>query len=290
MTASVRTAGVPSAAPNDLAPFVVALSGGGAAERAIDDWQLTSDAAAVGDSAVATRYLDWCSTWQQQWGLDPIDSFRWLFNLVVEFGAGSEPAHHLAERLASDSFAAEGCTLSVDRAVLLPALIEQARSLCTENDALGVGLVDTTEAAATTGLLAGWPPVSATKTLASDHHACVTLHPTHRLCLELHNNDHTIEQLHDLTEVSFEGTRAMVSNAERTVEFDADEVRPLAWIAPGARSYRVRRVPAVVAVARTIARLPIAARVAVTTETALTLSCPEPVITRQWTSAFQRLQ
>ena len=104
------------------------------------------------------------------------------------------------------------------------------------------------------------------------------MHPNRQLCVEIYDDAGRVsEQMNTLTEVSFHGNRAIVRSADRYVEFDADQVRPLAWIALGARSYRVRSVPTVVVAARTIARLPEAARSAIEHGRSLVLSGIAPV-------------
>jgi len=260
VVAQVSTAAVPTEPPSQLASFVVPVI----EEGAVADWLLTMDSIAFGPHDLATEFKDWRGTWQQRWELDSVHSFQRLFRLVVDAGAINEPSQRLAEKFALTSLAVEESVLSPSRSVMIPDLVERARSLAAEVDTLGVGLVDTTEDAVAAGLLAGWPLSSTTKLLARDQHCCVMVHLSRRLCVEVYDDDgNVVEQLDDLTEVIFEGTHAIVRTADRTVEFDADQVRPLAWIALGARSYRVRRVPAVIVVARTIARLPQAARYAI---------------------------
>jgi hypothetical protein len=275
VVASVSVGHVPETAPDELASFIVPV----VADGDINDWLLTPDTVAFGDPLLATQFKGWRSGWLPQWELDPVDNFQQLFRLVVDAGAINEPSQRLAEKFALTPFGAEESVLQPSRAVLLADLVERARSLVADIDIPGVGLVDTTGNPATSGLLAGWPLPSATKLLARDADASVSVHPTRRLCLEVYDDDGLVtEQVHDLTEVVFEGTTAIVRTAERAVEFDADRVRPLAWIALGARSYRVRRVPAVIIAAKTIARLPEAARCAIEHGSDLVLSGIAPVV------------
>ena len=278
VVARVSIAAVPTEPPPQLASFVVPVI----EEGAVANWLLTMDSLAFGPHDLATEFKDWRGTWEQRWELDPVHSFQRLFRLVVDAGAINEPSQRLAEKFALTSLASEESVLSPSRSVLIPDLVERARSLAAEVDTLAVGLVDTTEDADAAGLLAGWPLSATTKLLARDQHCSVMVHLTRRLCVEVYDDDGIlVEQLDDLTEVIFEGTHAIVRMAERTVEFDADQVRPLAWIALGARSYRVRRVPAVIVVARTIARLPEAARYAIERGKDLVLSGVAPVVVGQ---------
>ncbi len=273
--ARVRIGDVPTEAPAQLASFVVPVT----EEGAVVDWMLTQDSIAFGPHDLTTAFKDWHGTWQERWELDPVHSFQRLFRSVVDAGAINEPSQRLAEKFALTSLATEESVLTPSRSVLVPDLVERARSLAAEVETLGVGLVDTTEDAVAAGLLAGWPLSSTTKLLARDDHSCVMVHPSRRLCVEVYDDDgNAIEQVNDLTEVVFEGMCAIVRTAERTVEFDADRVRPLAWIALGARSYRVRRVPEVIVAARTIARLPEAARYAIEHGEDLVLTGVAPVV------------
>ena len=278
VVARVLTEAVPNEPPSRLAAFVVPVM----EEGAVADWLLTQDSIAFGPHDLATEFKDWRGTWQQRWELDTVQGFQCLFRLVVDAGAINEPSQRLAEKFALTSLSVEESVLSPSRSVLIPDLVERARSLAAEVETTGVGLVDTTEDAGAAGLLAGWPLSSTTRLLARDRYCCVNVHPRHGLCIEVYD-DHgdTIEQVDDLTEVIFEGMQAIVHTADRTVEFDADQVRPLAWIALGARSYRVRRVPAVIVVARTIARLPEAARFAIERGKDLVLSGVAPVVVGQ---------
>ncbi len=251
-------------------------------EGDVVDWLLTQDSIAFGPYGLATAFDVWRGTWQERWELDPVHSFQRLFRLVVDAGAVNEPSQRLAEKFALTSLTSEESVLTPTRSALIPDLVEQARALASAVDVLGVGLVDTTEGAMATGLLAGWPLPTTVNLLARDDHSCVTVHPSHRLCVEVYDDHgHAIEQLNDLTEVVFEGTHAIVRTADRTVEFDADQVRPLAWIALGARSYRVRRAPVVIVMAQTIARLPEAARHAIEHGKDLVLTGVAPVVAVQ---------
>ena len=278
VVARVQIGDVPTAAPTQLDSFVVAVI----EEGTVVDWLLTQDSIAFGPYGLATAFDTWRGSWQERWELDPVHSFQRLFRLVLDAGGISEPSQRLAEKFALTSLASEESVLTPIRSALIPDLVERARSLASEVDTLGVGLVDTTEGAMATGLLAGWSLPAAAELLARDDHACVTMHPSHRLCVEVFD-DHgnSIEQLNDLTEVVFEGTHAIVRTADRTLEFDADQVRPLAWIALGARSYRVRRVPVVIVLARTIARLPEAARHAIEHGKDLVITGVAPVVAVQ---------
>lgn len=278
VVARVLKAGVPAEPPPQLAAFVVPVM----EEGAVADWLLTQDSIAFGPHHLATEFKDWRGTWQECWELDPVQGFQRLFRLVVDAGAMNEPSQRLAEKFALTPLSTEEAALSPSRSVLIPDLVERARSLAAAVETMSVGLVDTTDDAVAAGLLGGWPLSSTTKLLARDQYSCVKVHPRHRLCIEVYD-DHgdTIEQVDDLTEVIFEGTHAIVRTADRTVEFDADQVRPLAWIALGARSYRVRRVPAVLVVARTIARLPEAARYAIENGQDLVLTGVAPVVVGQ---------
>ena len=259
MLARVQFADVPQEAPAALASFVTPQFSDGE----VHDWLLTTDTVAFGEPRVAGDFKDWRGTWLEHWELEPVDSFQRLFRLVVDTGAMNEPSQRLAEQMILTPFEREELVIRPSRAVLVPDLVDRARSLAAEVEAPGVGLVDTTEGTKAIGLLAAWPPSSTEKLLAQDDRSCVVMHPERRLCLTVYGPAGTVEQVDDLTEVVFHGTGAIVRTEDRAVEFDADQVRPLAWIALGARSYRVRRVPAVITVANTIARLPEAARVAI---------------------------
>lgn len=278
VVARVQIDDVPTEAPMQLDSFVVPVIEDGE----IVDWLLTQDSIAFGPYGLATAFDIWRGTWQERWELDPVHSFQRLFRFVVDAGANNASAQRLAEKFALTSLTTEESVLTPARAELIPELVEQARSLASTVDTLGVGLVDTTEGSMATGLLAGWPLPATSNLLARDDHACVTVHSNHRLCVEVYDSHgNAIEQLNDLTEVVFEGVHAIVRTADRTVEFDADQVRPLAWIALGARSYRVRRVPVVIVMAQTIARLPEAARHAIEHGKDLVLTGVAPVVAVQ---------
>jgi hypothetical protein len=275
MIARVQFAEPPQEAPPELAPFLTPVL----VDGRVADWLLTSDTVAFGEPYVAGVFKDWRGRWLRQWELEPVDSLQRLFRLVVEDAAMDERSQRLAEKLVLTPFEYEDLVIQPSRAVLLPELIERARVLAAEVEILSSALVDTTEGSSGAGLLIGWPPSSKERLLARDDRSCVALHPTRRLCLEVYDGSSMIEQLTDLTEVVFHGTSAIVRTAERSVEFDADQVRPLAWIALGARSYRVRRVPTVLVVANTIARLPDAARVSIEYGEELVLTGVAPVVT-----------
>ena len=242
------------------------------------DWLLTTDTVAFGEPRIAGDFKDWRGTWLEHWELEPVDSFQRLFRLVIDADAVNEPSQRLAEQMVLTPFAREELVIQPGRAVLIPDLVERARALAADVEAPGIGLVDTTEGAQPVGLLAAWPPSSRERLLAQDDRSCVVLHPERRLCLSVYDSAGLVEQVDDLTEVVFHGAGAIVRTEDRTVEFDADQVRPLAWIALGARAYRVRRVPAVITVANTIARLPEAARVAIETGRELVLTGVAPVV------------
>jgi len=178
VVARVLTAGVPTEPPPQLASFVVPVM----EEGAVADWLLTTDSIAFGPHDLATEFKDWRGTWQESWELDPVQGFQRLLRLVVDAGAINEPSQRLAEKFALTSLSIEESVLSPSRSVLIPELVERARSLAAAVETMSVGLVDTTDDAVAAGLLAGWPLSSTTKLLARDQYSCVQVHRRRRLC------------------------------------------------------------------------------------------------------------
>jgi hypothetical protein len=274
MLARVRIDDVPREAPAELAPYLTPH----VVDDEVVDWLLTTDTVAFGEPRVASDFKDWRGTWLEHWELEPVDSVQRLFRLIAEARTLDDASQRVAEQLMLTPFEREELVIQPARAVLIPEVVERARALAVDVEESGIGLVDTTEGARVVGLLAAWPPSSRDRLLAQDDRSQVALYSERGLCLTVDDPTGVTVQVDDLTEVVFHGATALVRTEDRTHEFDADHVRPLAWIALGARSYRVRRVPAVVTVANTVARLPDAARLAIEYGRELVLTGVAPVV------------
>lgn len=235
-------------APAALVPYVRPIEFDGV----VIDWQMTDDAVAFGQPGLFTQYLDWRSTWERIFVLDPLASIARLTALAAEFDE-SEGAARL-DQLVADR---------IERLVAPDAMAPLMAALTTVNDAvrrrgsLGFGVVDATEGVARTGLAAAWSPGPDVEVLAADDHMTAELDGAGvHLCLA---GGSVLEEVVEVI-VTAQGVR--VDHAGGTATLPLERAAPLGWLVPGAARWRIRQVPEVLVWARTLAGVEAAGRYA----------------------------
>lgn len=241
--AIVRHRRPPGTAPAALSPYVVR-------DGADDgDWLLTDDAIAFGPASVVDAFAEWRSTWERVWNLDPAQSLTRLLHLVRELDADGELDATLVRYLDGD-----GVVVAPQDQPKLRSELARVGDLIRRRDADGYGIIDRTPGVERVGLARAWSSHGAEETVAADEHTTIRFQPDIGLVIATGSGADRVV-VAGVDEVRLSGDAYEITGRGRTITIPAAHARPIAWMMPGSTEWRVRRVPEIVAWARTFAGL-----------------------------------
>lgn len=236
--AVVRFDDPPTQVPEALLPFVVH-------DRATDDWLLTDDAVAFGAHDVVADFTAWRSTWERTWALDPVTSLRRL----VSLGQRLLPADRDPLPLRLDDN--DDLVLDPDAQARVLDDLQHVAGLIRERGAEGIGIVDTSPGTDRVGLARSWPAHGGDEVVAADRHTEIRFVPADGLVLTTTSADGVVDRT-AVDEVVGDDAGFRVSGPDSTFTIDTARARPLGWLMPRSTAWRVRRIPEIVAWARTL--------------------------------------
>ncbi len=241
MLAVVRFDDPPDHVPDELAPFVVRPENGSV------DWVLTDDAVAFGSPDIVQRFAVWRATWERSWILDPVSSLARLVDLARELDPDSS-IPSLRDRLDEDDdlvFSPVAQATTVDD---LARLADRIRA----RDETGYGIVDLTPGADRVGLVRSWPACGRDAVVAADDQTEIRFEVENGLVLATRTNAGGYD-MGVIEEVVAQIAGFRVSGPDGSFSVPAVRARPLAWLVPRSTAWRVRRIPEILAWARTLA-------------------------------------
>lgn len=262
--AIVRFADPPAGVPDELVPFVVRTGG------KLADWVLTDDAVAFGSPQVIEGFAVWRSSWERSWVLDPATSLLRLVELC-EVIAPDSSIPRLRDELDDDG----DLTLSPGATARLVPELEVLGNRVRERGELGYGIVDRTPQSARVGLARAWPAFGGSELVAADRSTEITFDPAVGLTLTL-TGDTPRSLVIEEVESSDTGFRA--SGPDGSMLVPAAQARPLAWLMPRSTAWVVRRIPEILAWARTFGGLDEAAKFAIGADLDLRLTRHRPIL------------
>jgi hypothetical protein len=252
LVASVRHAGVPDAAPDDLVPYVRPTG----PDDHVTDWLLTEDTLAFGSVEIPMRYAQWRAGWERSWILDPLASLARLASAARGFET-SAPSTTLLARVLDPR--AAGPAGDVVHAVLEPAeaqrlagVIEVLRDAIADRGRSGFGFIDATPGRHRVGLARAWSGQDGPEVLVADRDVVVGIDPEVGLSVSAHGGA-TPRRIAGVEEVEITGDQVEIRSQTDSMSLDLHAGRILSWLMPGCTAWRVRRVPEVLVWARTFA-------------------------------------
>lgn len=262
--AIVRFADPPAAVPDELVPFVVRTGG------RVADWVLTDDAVAFGSPQVIESFAAWRSSWERSWVLDPATSLLRLVGLCAVI-APELSIPGLRNEMDDDG----DLTLSPGAIARLVPELEVLGDRVRARGELGHGIVDRTPQSARVGLARAWPAFGGSEVLAADRSTEITFDPAAGLTLaSLDDTSRSVV----IEEVESSDAGFRVSGPDGSMLVPAAKARPLAWLMPRSTAWVVRRIPEILAWARTFGGLDEAARFAIGAELDLRLTRHRPIV------------
>lgn len=268
LVAVVRTAPVPDIPLAALLPRLEPIASG---EGGIADWRFHVEG--LDDAATLREYQAWRASWERTWDLGPISnvaSFA-LLAAISEGGAATELITLLNDMVGDPGRA------RLDPAAAEPVLtaLDSLRARLAASPATGMGIVDETPRHdPPSGFALTWAVPAEPNVLAADDHVAVLEHPTDGLVLDDTGSGRRL--VTDINLVDLTGEQVFVKGADGVFGFQADEVRPLGWVLPGALTWRVRPIPLVTVWSRLFMRLPAAVDAATTAHSAVTFRALDP--------------
>lgn len=241
MLAVVRFDDPPDRVPEELVPFVVRPGDGTV------DWVLTDDAVAFGSPDVVQRFAVWRATWERSWILDPVSSLTRLIDLACELDPDSS-IPSLRDRFDEDDDLVLSPVAQATTVEDLGRLADRIRT----RDATGYGIVDLTPGADRVGLVKAWPACGRDAVVAADDQTEIRFEVDKGLVLATRTNAGGCD-MGVIEEVVAQIAGFQVSGPDGTFSVPAVRARPLAWLAPRSTAWRVRRIPEILAWARTLA-------------------------------------
>ncbi len=265
--AIVRHAEPPSTAPHPLAPYVVRVG--------VDpvDWVLTDDVVAFATGDVTQGFAEWRSTWERVWTLDSALSIGRLLALARELDLGTRLEAVLNRHLTDD----EDVVLPPDAQPVVMEQLTRLAETIRERDAHGFGIVDRTPDTERVGLARAWPACGESEIVAADQHTEVRFQPDIGLVVATGTGPDRVV-IAAVDDVRLDGNTYIVSGSGLTISLDPGHGRPLSWLMPGSTEWRVRRIPEIVAWARTFGGLEEAHRYASGLRLPLRLTRHRPIM------------
>lgn len=240
MLAVVRFDDPPDHVPDELAPFVVRCGDGG-------DWVMTDDAVAFGSPDIVQRFAVWRATWERSWILDPVSNLTRLIDLARELDPDSS-IPSLRDRLDEDDDLVLSPVAQATTVDDLARLADRIRA----RDATGYGIVDLTPGADRVGLVKSWPACGRDTVVAADDQTEIRFEVDNGLVLATRTHAGGYDR-GVIEQVVAQIAGFQVSGPDGTFSVPAVRARPLAWLVPRSTAWRVRRIPEILAWARTLA-------------------------------------
>jgi hypothetical protein len=252
LVASVRHAGVPDVAPDDLVAYVCPSG----ADGDVTDWLLTDDTLAFGSVEIPMRYAQWRAGWERSWILDPLASLERLVSAAREFETSAPSTTLLARVLDPRAAGPAGdvvhAALEPTQAHRLAVVIEALRDAIADRGRSGFGFVDATPGRHRVGLARAWSGQDGPEILVADRSVTVGIDPDEGLSVSTHGVG-APRRIAGVAEVRITGDRVEIRSQTDSMSLDLHAGRILSWLMPGCTMWRVRQVPEVLVWARTFA-------------------------------------
>lgn len=263
--ATVRFAAPPEHPPDELLAFTT---------REHDDWVLTDDVLALGESTLTELFLSWRSTWERTWILEPFSSLRRLIDLAGQFG------DHDLDVLGS-VFASEDDEIVLARELHQPvaAALVRLAEFVRARDAHGWALVDRSPGSERVGLARSWPGWGGDEVLASTGSVDVLYRPATGLHLISRAEGAAATSFGPITAATSDSSGWTITAGDQRQHLSQLAARPLAWLVPDATAWSVRRVPEVITWAKTFGRLPECLRFATQCHAPVLVTTLRPIAT-----------
>lgn len=265
--AVVRFAPPPDTAPSDLQAFAI---------RCDDQWVLTDDALAFGEIETVQRFHEWRATWEQVRTLEPLTTLLRLVDLAGELAPASDGSTGLLHpSLAAFLVDDDVFEIPARRSARSADAIARLADLVRDRGAEGFGIVDRSPRSERVGLARAWPAYGGVETVAASADLRVVFDPAAGLFCELPDDAGTsfgpIERA--------ESTSAVFTlwSGDAELRLTSEQSRPLHWMIPGATAWAVRRVPEILAWARTFAGLADSFELAQRIDAPVRLSARRPI-------------